>query len=218
METRFFAPVVIATAFHALVLLGFNSKPKPAPVIPKEIEKPPVQMEITLDPPEPEEPLIAETPALQKGEPDLKPRLDEPVAVVRDFEIPSERSNPIPQNVVDRLIAAPIGDPLGSETVVRTCTILTSDLLDNPPRTRARVSPTYPSAERSAGVEGEVLVEFVVDESGKVTQPFVVRSSRASFERPTLRAVEKWRFEPGKKDGRAVRFRMQIPVHFSLST
>jgi protein TonB len=61
-------------------------------------------------------------------------------------------------------------------------------------------------------------VEFVVDEAGRVMHPFVVRSSRAGFEAPTLRAVEKWRFEPGKKDGRAVRFRMQIPVTFSLKT
>ena len=42
METRFFAPVVIATAFHALVLLGFNGKHVPTPKISKEKEKPTV--------------------------------------------------------------------------------------------------------------------------------------------------------------------------------
>jgi protein TonB len=90
--------------------------------------------------------------------------------------------------------------------------------LDNTPRTRSQVAPAYPASERNAGISGEVLVEFTVDESGRVLNPRVVRSSRTAFESPTLRAVSNWRFEPGKKNGQAVRFRMMVPVAFNLES
>jgi protein TonB len=37
------------------------------------------------------------------------------------------------------------------------------------------------------------------------------------FEEPTLRAVAKWQFEPGRRDGRIVKFRMTVPVLFNLN-
>ncbi|MEO5961553.1 MAG: energy transducer TonB, partial [Opitutaceae bacterium] len=63
---------------------------------------------------------------------------------------------------------------------------------------------------------GEVLVNFMVDEAGRVSEARVVRSSDSVFEEPTLRAVSKWRFEPGRVHGDLVRFRMSVPVVFSL--
>jgi protein TonB len=60
------------------------------------------------------------------------------------------------------------------------------------------------------------MVEFVVDESGNVLNPRVVSSSDRAFEENTLRAVAKWKFEPGRRDGRTVRFRMSVPVVFKL--
>ena len=88
--------------------------------------------------------------------------------------------------------------------------------LDTTPRARFQVAPQYPFAERREGIHGEVFVEFVVDETGAVLSPRVVHSSSRAFEEPTLRAVAKWRFEPGKRDGHIVRFRMAVPVFFKL--
>jgi protein TonB len=34
------------------------------------------------------------------------------------------------------------------------------------------------------------------------------------FEAPALKAVKQWKFEPGKKNGKAVRFRMRVPITF----
>ena len=59
---------------------------------------------------------------------------------------------------------------------------------------------------------------YVVDEAGHVLDPHVVRSSEPIFEAPTLRAVAKWRFEPGQVHGRPVRFRMAVPVAFAVMT
>lgn len=89
--------------------------------------------------------------------------------------------------------------------------------LDNPPRASVQTPPAYPPNARAAGLGGEVWVEFAVDESGRVLRARVVRSSDPMFDEPTLRAVAKWRFEPGRKQGRPVSFRMVVPVNYRLS-
>lgn len=89
--------------------------------------------------------------------------------------------------------------------------------LDNPPRASVQTPPAYPPNARATGLGGEVWVEFAVDESGRVRQARVVRSSDPMFDEPTLRAVAKWRFEPGRRHGRPVSFRMVVPVSYHVS-
>ena len=89
--------------------------------------------------------------------------------------------------------------------------------LDNPPRATVQTPPAYPPNARAAGLVGEVWVEFAVDEAGRVLRTRVVRSSDPMFDEPTLRAVAKWRFEPGRKNGRPVSFRMVVPVNYRLN-
>jgi protein TonB len=89
--------------------------------------------------------------------------------------------------------------------------------LDNAPRTRFQAAPHYPLGAKTAGLTGEVLVEFIVDENGHVIDPHVRRSTDRVFEESTLRAVAKWQFEPGRRAGRIVRFRMAVPVVFNLN-
>ena len=59
-----------------------------------------------------------------------------------------------------------------------------------------------------------VYVLFVVSERGKVENPRVWQSTDPALERPALAAVKKWRFEPGKRNGKPVRFRMRCPITF----
>ena len=42
----------------------------------------------------------------------------------------------------------------------------------------------------------------------------VQKSSDPVFETPALAAVKQWKFEPGKRNGQAVRFRMRVPINF----
>lgn len=51
-------------------------------------------------------------------------------------------------------------------------------------------------------------------QDGRVTDAVVQTSSDPIFERPALAAVRKWKFEPGRRDGRPARFRMRVPVTF----
>jgi len=89
-------------------------------------------------------------------------------------------------------------------------------LLDNAPQLRVQQRPRYPYDAKHNLRTGEVVVEFVVNYDGRVLNPRVVSSSDSLFEEATLQAVSQWRFEPGRRDGKVVRFRMMVPVEFRL--
>lgn len=77
----------------------------------------------------------------------------------------------------------------------------------------------YPQLAREMGMEGTVLVSFVVDETGRVTDVKVVRGIMGGkdLEREALRVIEKMPlWSPGKMNGVPVRVRQVMPVKFTL--
>lgn len=78
--------------------------------------------------------------------------------------------------------------------------------------------PAHPDILRQAGIEGRVLVAFVVDATGTVdtTTVRVLASSHRLFERPARAAVATCRYSPGRVADRVVRVRMQQAVNFTL--
>ncbi len=89
--------------------------------------------------------------------------------------------------------------------------------LDEIPRATIALDPAYPLRARSRGIEGEVILEFTVSTQG-TTQDIVVLSEtpKATFTAAATRAIARWRFTPGKKDGQAVATRMRQKVSFVL--
>lgn len=85
--------------------------------------------------------------------------------------------------------------------------------LDQKPRAIYQPSPSVSSKIREKA-PGTAYVIFVVDPRGRVENPIVQRSSDPVFEGPALAAVKQWKFEPGKRNGEAVRFRMRVPISF----
>ena len=75
---------------------------------------------------------------------------------------------------------------------------------------------SYPQMAKKAGVEGRVMVQFVVDKTGALTNPVVVRSLGAGCDEEVLRALGKMKFKPGKQRGVPVSVRMTIPITFKL--
>lgn len=67
------------------------------------------------------------------------------------------------------------------------------------------------SSVKEQGVEGRVLVEFVVDKRGRVHNPTVLRG-RAPLRAAVERAFPQLHFEPGRQDGTPVNVKMQMPV------
>lgn len=77
---------------------------------------------------------------------------------------------------------------------------------------------TYPELARRAGIEGRVIVQFVVDEEGRVQDPKVVRGIGGGCDEEALKAVRTAKFRPGLQRGRPVKVRYSLPVTFSLSS
>jgi protein TonB len=74
----------------------------------------------------------------------------------------------------------------------------------------------YPEFAKKAGIEGRVFIQFVVDESGNVTNPRVTRGVHKLLDQEALRAVKTLQCEPGKQRGEAVKVQMSLPVTFRL--
>lgn len=85
--------------------------------------------------------------------------------------------------------------------------------LDQKPRVVYQPGPVLDAKTRKH-VPGTVYVLFIVDQQGRVQNPLVQKSTDPIFERPALTAVKQWKFEPGKRNGQAVRFRMRVPITF----
>ncbi len=86
--------------------------------------------------------------------------------------------------------------------------------IDQRPRPLMQVAAAYPSEMRARKVEGVVTVIFVVDETGRVVNPRVEKSTHPEFEKPALEAVRQWKFEPAIKGGKRVGCRMRVPFRF----
>lgn len=74
----------------------------------------------------------------------------------------------------------------------------------------------YPEIAKKAGVEGRVIVQFVVNEQGMVENPVVVRGIGAGCDEEAIRAVQQARFTPGKQRGKPVKVKMSLPITFKL--
>lgn len=88
--------------------------------------------------------------------------------------------------------------------------------LDQTPVARLQARPQYPFEMRRRGIAGEAIVDFVVDVNGDVRNAFALRATHPDFGKAAVAAVEKWKFHPGRKGGRAVNTHMQVPLFFSL--
>jgi TonB family protein len=81
------------------------------------------------------------------------------------------------------------------------------------------VPPRYPDALRSAKVQGEVLAQFVVDQTGTpdVTTFKVLKSTNELFTEAVQNALPAMRFNPAEVGGRPVKQLVQMPFQFSLT-
>ncbi len=75
---------------------------------------------------------------------------------------------------------------------------------------------SYPPIAKKAGVEGRVIVQFIVNEQGNVQDAIVQRGIGAGCDEEALRAISKMKFKPGKQRGQAVKVKMSLPIMFRL--
>ena len=76
----------------------------------------------------------------------------------------------------------------------------------------------YPTQARRMGVEGQVIVVFVINTDGSIQDVEVVRGIGGGCDEEAVKIVKrapKW--DPGMQKGKAVRTRMRLPIRFKLS-
>lgn len=75
----------------------------------------------------------------------------------------------------------------------------------------------YPTVAAENGVQGRVVVGFVVERDGSITDVNILRGVDPSLDREAMRVVKSMpRWNPGKQNGSAVRVKYQVPVSFRL--
>ena len=81
------------------------------------------------------------------------------------------------------------------------------------------ISPRYPDMLRQAGVEGEVLAQFVVDTTGKAEPGSlkILKSSHDMFIQSVKNALPQMKFIPAEVGGKKVKQLVQQPFTFSIS-
>ena len=76
----------------------------------------------------------------------------------------------------------------------------------------------YPKSALDKGIEGTVIVEFVVEKDGSLSHIKVLRGVHPALDSEAVsivRQMPKW--EPGKQRGKSVRSVYRVPIEFKLA-
>ncbi len=188
----------------------------PPPPPPRQLPKPP-------PPNQPPRPVEA------KAKPKLTPRPTEPprptarLPLRIDFDTPKFEADFALSFTVDpnatlipEATEAPPGEPGPPAAPPEKDTYETSELDQNPVPI-SRPHPVFPYYARRRGIEGYVDVRFTVSADGTVEGAETLAAQPTGvFESEALRAIRRWRFKPGIRNGNAVAARMQIRIRFTL--
>ena len=169
----------------------------------QEEEEPELEVQLAKEPePEPEPP----PPPVVEEKPKPKPRLQIPVEVPREAikeadPLPQASNEPDPFEEKPAIVETPkpavveAPKPVLAPTIERPRgpTRVLED--DTPPVAIAQTKPEYPASAKAAGLEGVVIVKYVISEAGVVTDAKVLKGP-PELSLVCLSAVKTWRFKP----------------------
>ncbi len=222
----------------ALFSFSFIGLHRAATVVARPNEKPVVLSEIPQKlPPEPPKPPSPPLPPPPPPAPPANTQILTPPKIVNDGEPIETRMTPI-EDMHNKQpgFSNHIGDSTGIEPVIvggpGTGLLPGKSTNTNPPPRWVDQMPAfygdmgvylgahlrYPEAAREAGIEGQVTIEFVVNEDGAVSNARVVRGIGGGCDEEALHIVSgmpKWK--PGKQNGIPVKVIFVLPIKFVLN-
>lgn len=174
----------------------------------------------------------------------LKPMVKFMVPKLVDYDPSEDKSMPTTDQLLKALpgLENRQGDINGSDFIITSDvpkTSVNSTIVDNAPVrdepiTFAEVMPAYPGGEsellsfisqnvrypeiaKKACVEGKVLIEFVVEKNGSLSNLHILKSIGAGCDEEALRVCRLMGlWHPGQQNGKAVRVKMVMPFLFRL--
>ncbi len=76
----------------------------------------------------------------------------------------------------------------------------------------------YPSICRENGIQGRVLIQFIVNKDGSIVDPEVVKPVNPYLDKEALRVISTMpSWKPGSQRGKPVRVKFTVPVNFKLN-
>jgi protein TonB len=181
-----------------------NFEAEPPNVIPVEVQEEVVMEEViqtkqvTTPPPPPRPPVPVEVPNDEIIEDEI---LD--LDAELDLDGPMDLPPPPP----------PSGDEYEDEIFV---------VVEQPPVLIGGIAGVqkrivYPEVARKAGIEGRVVIQFVVDREGNILNPKVIRGIGGGCDEAALKALEGAKFKPGLQRGKPVNVSYSLPISFTLN-
>ena len=77
------------------------------------------------------------------------------------------------------------------------------------------VSPDPVFGSDAAGIQGDVIIEITIDETGTIVRKIVVQSLGPSIDQRVLAALEKWHFTPASKNGVPIPSKQDVYYKFT---
>jgi protein TonB len=197
-----------------VVRLVYNPPPPPPPPLPRgnpflrkqELPKPATTAEV-----EPQKPTLT----MPVEDAPLRP--EDRVNVSEQAGSANGSDAGMPEGMESGVVGGvPGGVPGG---VVGGCVGCTGDNpvmdYDQPPKLIKTVRPQYPQEAFVKKVEGDVLVEILIDATGRVVRARVLQSI-PQLDAAAIQTVYQWQFSPAVKQGRPVATIAHAPVRFRI--
>ena len=161
-------------------------------------------------------------------EPEKEKRLEEQKKQDQPKQAKQRQRMPRPKlNVASSGLSADMGGTIAISGLLRSDFSVSDSLfvsafnlneVDQPPKLIRAVNPRYPFEAAQKGIEGRVMLRFVVDSTGQAQEPEVVKSDPPGvFDEAALAVVKKYKFRPAMKGGKAVDCIVKAPIKFSLN-
>jgi protein TonB len=84
------------------------------------------------------------------------------------------------------------------------------------PKPIKQVQPEYTDAARQARVQGTVQLTGIVEPDGTIGSIRVTKALDPELDQQAIKALSKWLFDPGQKDGVKVRVQVNVEMTFTL--
>ena len=132
--------------------------------------------------------------------------------------------------VADEISAVKVIAPAVHDSIqpnVQTAVAAPSSALDQMPEfpggmealnTYLRNNIRYPQEAQKAGIQGQVIIQFIVSKDGSITDAEVVESVDPQLDAEGLRLIKNMpRWKPGMRKGQAIRVKQTLPIRFAFT-
>lgn len=107
---------------------------------------------------------------------------------------------------------------IGTGIVPDAGQVFMESVVEERPEMLTRPPLQYPDLLRQAGVQGRVLIQAIIDTSGRAEPASVkvIQSPNPGFDQPARQMILKSLFRPARVHGRAVRVLVNVPIDFTI--